>query len=88
MKKVILFICMLFCFTFLMTGCSVGEYENAEPTSVDTSCLVFIEKHETFSVCYHRDTKVMYLMSYGSYNLGNFCVMLDQDGKPLLYQGE
>lgn len=85
--KIAVFLFFFICLA-IFTGCSSGEYETTAPTSADTSCLVFIEKHDTFSICYHRDTKVMYIMSRGMYNSGNFCVMLDQDGKPLLYQGE
>ena len=48
--------------------------------------FVLIEKGENWKVVYHRETKVMYVMSEGLYNKGNFVVMVDSDGKPLLYK--
>ena len=34
-----------------------------------------------------RDTKVMYAVSRGGYNCGNFTLLVDADGKPLLWDG-
>lgn len=50
------------------------------------SMLVLIEKGEYWNVYYHKETKVMYVMSLSSYNRGNFTVMVNPDGSPMLYE--
>ena len=35
-----------------------------------------------------KDTMVMYTVSEDKYNSGNLTLLVDKDGKPLLYQGE
>lgn len=52
----------------------------------DRSMFVLIEKGSTYRIVYHRETKVMYAISAGGYNSGNFTVIVDKYGKPLLYQ--
>ena len=39
-------------------------------------------------VVYDKDTMVMYTVSEGKYNSGNLTLLVDENGKPLLYQGE
>ncbi len=52
----------------------------------DVSMFVVLEVGTTYKIVYHHETKVMYAVSTGSYNAGTFTVMLDADGKPLLYK--
>lgn len=42
----------------------------------------------SFRVVYDKDTMVMYAVSEGKYNSGNLTLLVDENGKPLLYQGE
>jgi hypothetical protein len=35
-----------------------------------------------------KDTHVMYVVSLCTYNAGNFTLLVDADGKPLIYKGE
>ena len=81
MKKLIL-ICLIVLMVF--AGCNkidrIGDADN------DTSMFVLIEDGIYWKVVYHRETKVMYIVSDGSYNKGTFVVMVDADGKPLLYK--
>lgn len=53
-----------------------------------TSMFVIVENHTFLDVVYHKDTKVMYAVSTGSYNLGTFTLLVDADGKPMIYDGE
>lgn len=39
-----------------------------------------------YEVVYHRDTKVMYVVSRGNYNAGNFTLLVNPDGSPMLYK--
>lgn len=52
------------------------------------SMFVVVEHAKTWDVVYHKDTKVMYVISKGPYNKGNFTVMLDSKGMPLLYENK
>lgn len=52
------------------------------------SMFVKIEKTSGWLVVYHRDTKVMYVVSNGGYNVGDFTVLLNPDGTPMLYSGD
>lgn len=45
-------------------------------------------KESSFRVVYDKDTMVMYAVSEGKYNSGNLTLLVDENGKPLLYQGE
>ena len=42
---------------------------------------------DDFRIYYDKETKVMYLIS-AIYNGGGITVLVDADGKPLLYEGE
>ena len=70
-----------------MVGCSnMDTIENASPKE-NSSMFVVIE-HNThsgynYSVIYHKETKVMYALD----NYNHFTVMVDVEGKPLLYDG-
>lgn len=52
------------------------------------SMFVKIENASGWLVVYHRDTKVMYVVSNGGYNVGDFTVLLNPDGTPMLYSGD
>ena len=81
MKK-ILIIALFIC--FLLIGCSKVESVKDQHEE-DVSMFVKIEDAYTWDVYYHRDTKVMYVCSKGVSNCGTMTVMLDADGKPLLW---
>lgn len=69
-----------------LTGCE-AKMESAEDLDVrNESMFVIVEKGMNYKIVYHRDTKVMYAISRGYYNSGDFTVMVDKYGKPLLYQ--
>lgn len=47
-----------------------------------------VSNESSFRVVYDKDTMVMYTVSEGKYNCGNLTLLVDENGKPLLYQGE
>ena len=50
--------------------------------------FVEVEKvTDNWRVVYHRDTKVMYVVSAASYNRGVFTVMVNPDGTPMIWEG-
>lgn len=67
-----------------LTGCTKYEKGNIN----DTSMFVVIEETKSWRVVYHKETKVMYAVSLGGYNAGTFTVMVDENGKPLIYNEE
>ena len=50
--------------------------------------VVIENKNYLYQIVYDRETKVQYAISRGSYNQGTFYLLVDADGKPLLYKGE
>ena len=84
MKKLICVVMLMFMLSTL-AGCG-ATMESADNQS-DVSMFVRIEVNTSigYQIVYHKETKVMYAISNGGYNGGTFTVMLDADGKPMLY---
>ena len=72
----------------LLTGCGAKMIRESDMKNqeTDVSMFVLLEVGSSYKIVYHRETKVMYAISYGGWNDGTFTVMLDADGKPLLYK--
>ena len=58
---------------------------NANEIQTGESRMVIIEQANTYYIAYDRYTKVMYAISHSGYNCGNFTLLVDSDGNPLLY---
>lgn len=91
MKKAILILCAC----LLLTGCgeaseSNGTTESSEETKEAeyTNMFVTVESNWYYKIVYHRDTKVMYTISRGNNNQGNFTLLVNADGSPMLYESE
>ena len=69
----------------LLSGCA--QVEEAEPEPQNASMFVVIEKTSRWHVVADRKTGVMYAVSNGGYNLGNFTLLVDAEGKPLIWKG-
>ena len=75
--------------TLFLVGCSGSSTRpTVEATSAtqQESMFVRVERTGTWQVVYHKDTKVMYVVSDGSYNYGTFTVLVNPDGTPMLYE--
>lgn len=81
-----LFVLAILTFCLLLTGCGAKMKSAADIDVSNESMFAIVEKGVNYRIVYHRDTKVMYAISYGVYNNGNFTMMVDEKGKPLLYQ--
>ena len=79
MKKII---CVILCIV-LLGGCSCVETGELKMQSM----FIKVEQSYFWKVVYHRDTKVMYAVSYGRSNYGNFTLLVNADGTPMLYKG-
>ena len=84
MKRIFLIciVCMI-----LLCGCSVVETEKANENQERTSMFVEVEQTLCWEIVYHKDTKVMYAISRGSYNQGTFTLLVNADGTPMIYEG-
>lgn len=81
---------LIFAITFMLfiglTACDYAEVE--KESEKESSMFIEIEEASYWSVVYHRETKVMYAVSNGSSNRGTFTLLVDENGKPMLYQAE
>lgn len=71
----------------LLTGCG----GTSTPDFQKSNMFVYIQKadgYNAYDVVYHKDTKVMYVVSHSSYNIGTFTVLVNPDGTPMLYEAE
>lgn len=86
MKNKILAIFMAMSVIFGVAGCSTTEsVESKEDISKETM-FETVEVGWSWHVVYHKETKVMYVVNRSSYGGGNFTLMVDSDGSPLLWQ--
>ena len=83
-KKILSMFLVLLIPIIFLTACSKMSF--SEDFSNEYSVFVLVEKGNCYNVVYHKDTLVMYVISFGAYNSGNFSVLLDAEGKPLLYK--
>lgn len=82
MKKVIAILLVL----LMLVGC--GKTEKAESESGLGKRFVTIETAWTYLIVADRETGVMYAVSNGMYNCGTFTLLVDEDGSPMLWDGE
>lgn len=50
--------------------------------------FIKIYEYDCFFIVYDTKTKVEYAVSNGPYNRGKFTLLVDSNGKPLLYEEE
>ena len=84
MIKKIVCLSLVILILFIFVGCS-DMTTTEETTKESTSMFVVLEQKShngyCYSVVYHKETKVMYALD----NYNHFTVMVDTEGKPLLY---
>lgn len=67
-----------------LSGCG---YDKAQNTMVGNSpSFTKIERGEDCDIVYHKETKVMYVVSNRPYNYGSFTLLVNADGSPMLYE--
>lgn len=88
MKKLLvaflLLVILLFIILILFASCT-ATVEKAE-SQQKSSMFVQIEKTDFWKVVYHKETKVLYAVSHGGCNRGNFTVLVNPDGTPMIYK--
>jgi ABC-type enterochelin transport system substrate-binding protein len=91
MKKVMKKVITILCICLLLTGCGEASENNEgnnqqKESKQKKSEFVTIENGWDYKVVYQRDTKVMYVVSWGSYNIGTFTLLVNADGTPMVYE--
>lgn len=85
MKRIL--IASLFLILLVFASCT-ATVEKAE-SQQESSMFVQIEKTSFWRVVYHKETKVLYAVSCGTYNsgcTGNFTLLVNPDGTPMIYK--
>lgn len=85
MTKLIAFLMVILLCACLFVGCS--EAPEVGETVSKSSSFVLVEDGNGYNVVYHKDTKVMYTYSTSSSNYGNFCLLVNPDGTPMIWEG-
>jgi hypothetical protein len=86
MKKIIAILLLGLISLFSLGGCDIKEVESEKVSG--NSMFVKVENTGSWYVVYHKETRVMYVVSNDRHNRGNFTIMVDENGNPLLWQGE
>jgi len=82
MKKLIAILML----AVMLAGCGSSSESDAEKSNPKR--FVLVEHTWDYEIMVDRETRVMYVMSNGSYNHGTFTVMVDENGKPLTWNGD
>ena len=86
MKKKILVFVMIIAMLFCFAGCSASSTVESVDGNEQKSMFIEVECSPSWRVVYHKDTKVMYTVSRSSSNYGNFTLLVNPDGTPMLYE--
>lgn len=85
MKKLIAILML----AVMLVGCgSSSESDVRDGEKSDQKRFVLVEHTWGYEIMVDRETRVMYVVSNGSYNHGTFTLMVDENGKPLTWEGE
>lgn len=88
MKNKVLVTIMLL--TVILSGCGQRTIQNEAKKDQDSYNTYFIKISSEYGgdIVYDSRTGVQYWRSEGAYNHGTLTVLIDADGKPLIYKGE
>lgn len=71
---------------FVSNLCACTNTTVTSPSNDNTSMFVCLEEAPRWCVVYHKNTKVMYAVSYYGTGTGVFTVLLNSDGTPMTYK--
>lgn len=80
----LIYVIILVLIVFMSTFTACGATVEKEPECA-ASMFIEVENVDSWCVVYHRETKVMYAISDGPYNTGNFTLLVNADGTPMLW---
>ena len=83
--------CIVALSVIMLTGCgSEGAFSSAsndEEPSEKRFKVLDGEIFDNFYIAYDTETGIEYSVSNGAYNHGILTILVDADGKPLIYEG-
>lgn len=91
MKKKLAILLSSLVLIFSMVGCAYSEMDTTydkEAEVLPPSMFVEVERGDNYRIIYQKETKVMYAVSEDSYGEGVFTLLIDENGDPMLYEGE
>lgn len=94
MRKLQLILTICIIMTVLFAACSSITVEPANAVSaIDTrenynNVFERVGYGSNYDIVYHKQTKVMYVVSEEYYNRGNFTLLVNPDGTPMIYKAE
>lgn len=86
MKKMMSMVLIITFILLLLVGCSESTKQSNKENTYEKYSFTTIMYSDNYNIVYQNETKVMYVMSTGYYNIGNFTVLVDGNGKPMLYK--
>lgn len=87
MRKKIIALVISLGLLITLVGCD-DDILQEENCQYGNSMFITVERARNWDIVYHNKTKVMYVVSDDAYNCGSFVLLVDADGKPMLYKGE
>lgn len=88
MKRKLFMIIAVLIFCVALFGCSVSNVPTESDYNTKNPMFVCVEQTEDWMIVYHKDTKVLYAVSDRRYNRGNFTLLVNPDGSPMIYESE
>lgn len=81
-------ILLLFVFVLLiiLAGCANTSVEKVSEEPEPTSRFVVVEETGNWEIVADKETGVMYSVSVGGYNSGDFTLLVDENGNPLILE--
>lgn len=72
--------------TVFLMGCGKKVNTIESDKQPDTSMFVCVERASTWMIVCHKETKVMYAVSYYGHGAGVFTLLVDRDGNPMIWE--
>lgn len=85
-RNIILMLVLAFALS-MFTACTMATVTSEEQEQNYESMFVIVEEAPNWLIVYHKTTRVMYAVSDGNYTYGNFTLLVDAEGNPLLWDG-
>lgn len=82
MKRLLICATVAFSISCVAACCGFSEAE-----ATQEGMFVAVYTGVNYYVVYQKDTKVMYAVSYSSSNRGNFTLLVNPDGTPMVWEG-
>ena len=86
MKKI--FLILIIIISIMLTACDSGRYTKEEVNRQEFNNKLFMEISDEYCgrIIVDKETRVMYWLSYGSYNYGTLTLLVDKNGNPRIWK--